>query len=392
MAGGTAKAMARGLALLSCLRLTSSVWNYQCSQSGEGCTNNMLGLLGMCAAASKTPSTAACPTWVQIELDNACSSCTQPTCASRQYSAEQFNFFQGARPLTQGGAVIDWTSELETCGGRYTKCSLAKCSTQWMLIERYTDSTCSTNPYEIIYRKATRNALLMKVDQPCTPLNCQKKTYFNKITYYESRICTNQLFSNPSQLTSLLTPDATYLTTFYFSETATSCGVNNLNAIHLVGQSQCIPYMDIFTDALPSSEDYLSYTCSTRALSHCRDSTCSNCYSNQTFSSTSQQCIQMNQNMTKLAIQSNAQLCTSLIIQDFYSDSTCTNVIQQHLIAGAAITSACKPQSCLPLDTSNTSQGTNYMSVYCLTNFPSPPSPIRAQAAPSRFSTRWISV
>mmetsp|Transcript_17032 Transcript_17032/g.56360 ORF Transcript_17032/g.56360 Transcript_17032/m.56360 type:complete len:161 (-) Transcript_17032:1970-2452(-) len=116
----------------------------------------------------------------------------------------------------------------------------------------------------------------MKVDQPCTPLNCQKKTYFNKITYYESRICTNQLFSNPSQLTSLLTPDATYLTTFYFSETATSCGVNNLNAIHLVGQSQCIPYMDIFTDALPSSEDYLSYTCSTRALSHCRDSTVCN--------------------------------------------------------------------------------------------------------------------
>mmetsp|Transcript_17031 Transcript_17031/g.56356 ORF Transcript_17031/g.56356 Transcript_17031/m.56356 type:complete len:102 (-) Transcript_17031:2478-2783(-) len=95
----------------------------------------------MCAAASKTPSTAACPTWVQIELDNACSSCTQPTCASRQYSAEQFNFFQGydetssalfvttrklgrARPLTQGGAVIDWTSELETCGGRYTKYAL----------------------------------------------------------------------------------------------------------------------------------------------------------------------------------------------------------------------------------------------------------------------------
>mmetsp|Transcript_17029 Transcript_17029/g.56345 ORF Transcript_17029/g.56345 Transcript_17029/m.56345 type:complete len:80 (-) Transcript_17029:1933-2172(-) len=33
---------------------------------------------------------------------------------------------------------------------------------------------------------------------------------------------------------------------------------------------------DIFTDALPSSEDYLSYTCSTRALSHCRDSTVCN--------------------------------------------------------------------------------------------------------------------
>eukprot|EP00960_Hanusia_phi_P057594 763612-Hanusia_phi.AAC.8 len=33
------------------------------------------------------------------------------------------------------------------------------------------------------------------------------------------------------------------------------------------------PVQDIFTDALPSSQDYMSYTCSSGALFHCHDST-----------------------------------------------------------------------------------------------------------------------
>eukprot|EP00960_Hanusia_phi_P057595 763612-Hanusia_phi.AAC.9 len=41
--------------------------------------------------------------------------------------------------------------------------------------------------------------------------------------------------------------------------------------------------------------------------------------------------------------------------------------------------STCKPQTCMPLDTGNTSQGTNYMSVSCLTNFPSAPAPVPGQ-------------